>query len=118
MPPLLYIYMQSVAAPANDWEQAVTDWYEELEDSKKVEDSNSNIEPFQFTTAGGHYTQVVWAESDKVGCRDLHIRTAIGSPHSMVTLSKNRCINRAEHVLLVARASSARLNMKALAVSI
>ena len=30
--------------------------------------SNNNIEPFQFTSAAGHYTQVVWANSDKVGC--------------------------------------------------
>jgi hypothetical protein len=59
----LYIYKQSVAAPANDWEQAVTDWYKEVEDF-----SSNNIEPFQFTSAAGHYTQVVWEESDKVGC--------------------------------------------------
>eukprot|EP00092_Neocalanus_flemingeri_P000736 GFUD01000780.1.p1 GENE.GFUD01000780.1~~GFUD01000780.1.p1 ORF type:complete len:438 (+),score=126.29 GFUD01000780.1:338-1651(+) len=59
----LYIYKQSVAAPANDWEQAVTDWYEEVTDF-----NNKNIEPFQFSSATGHYTQVLWAESDKVGC--------------------------------------------------
>jgi len=59
----LYIYKQSVAAPANDWEQAVTDWYEEV-----TEFHNKNIEPFQFSSATGHYTQVLWAESDKVGC--------------------------------------------------
>ena len=26
-----------------------------------------NIEPFKFSSSTGYYTQVVWAESDKVG---------------------------------------------------
>ena len=39
------------------------DWY------GGVRDFNSdNIEPFKFSSSTGHYTQVVWAESDKVGC--------------------------------------------------
>ena len=59
----LYIYKQSVVSPANDWEQAITDWYEEVKDF-----SNKHVEPFQFNSATGHYTQVLWAETDKVGC--------------------------------------------------
>jgi len=59
----LYIYKQSVAAPANDWDNAVTDWYEEVNDF-----SNKHLEPFQFNSATGHYTQVLWANTDKVGC--------------------------------------------------
>jgi len=59
----LYIYKQSVAAPANDWEKAVTDWYEEVKDF-----TSNRIEPFQFSSATGHYTQLVWAETDRVGC--------------------------------------------------
>ena len=52
-----------MAAPANDWEKAVTDWYEEVKDF-----TSNRIEPFQFSSATGHYTQLVWAETDRVGC--------------------------------------------------
>ena len=59
----LYIYKQSVAAKTSDWEGAVADWYQEVKDF-----TSSSIEPFQFSSATGHYTQLVWAESDRVGC--------------------------------------------------
>merc|ERR1719334_2034682 len=58
----LYIYKQSQAAP-NNWEGAVADWYSEVKDF-----NSRNIEPFSFTSNTGHYTQVVWAETDRVGC--------------------------------------------------
>ena len=59
----LYIYKQSTAGADNDWERAVADWYGEVRDF-----SSDNIEPFKFSSNTGHYTQVVWAESDRVGC--------------------------------------------------
>lgn len=59
----LYIYKQTQRKPDNDWEKAVTDWYDEVEIF-----SNKHVEPFKFSTPTGHYTQVVWADTDKVGC--------------------------------------------------
>ena len=59
----LYIYKQSTAGADNDWERAVADWYGEVRDF-----SSDNIQPFKFSSNTGHYTQVVWAESDRVGC--------------------------------------------------
>ena len=41
----------------------MTDWYDEVEIF-----SNKHVEPFKFSTPTGHYTQVVWADTDKVGC--------------------------------------------------
>jgi len=59
----LYIYKQSIRKADNDWEKAVTDWYEEV-----TLFSNKQVEPFKFSAAIGHYSQLVWADTDKVGC--------------------------------------------------
>jgi len=59
----LYIYKQTQAAASTDWDRAVTDWYDEVELF-----SNKHVKPFQFSSPTGHYTQVVWAETTKVGC--------------------------------------------------
>jgi len=59
----LYIYKQTLKAPANDWTAAVTDWYDEVALFR-----NKDVQPFAFSTATGHYTQVVWSTTDKVGC--------------------------------------------------
>lgn len=59
----LYIYKQTLKAPANDWVAAVTDWYDEVALFR-----NKDVQPFAFSTATGHYTQVVWSTTDKVGC--------------------------------------------------
>merc|ERR1711976_689683 len=59
----LYIYKQTLKAPANDWTKAVTDWYDEVALFNK-----KDVEPFKFSSPTGHYTQVVWSETDKVGC--------------------------------------------------
>jgi len=45
----------------------VQDWYNEV----GVFDS-SNINPFAFSQATGHYTQLVWAETDKLGCANVY----------------------------------------------
>ena len=59
----LFIYKQTLKPPPNNWVSAVTDWYDEVELF-----NNKDVEPFQFSTATGHYTQVVWHNTDKVGC--------------------------------------------------
>ncbi|CAG0883242.1 unnamed protein product [Darwinula stevensoni] len=46
-----------------DWNSAVQAWYDEVGQY----DCNA-VNPFQFTEATGHYTQVVWADSYAVGC--------------------------------------------------
>jgi len=59
----LYIYKQTLSPPENDWDKAVTDWYEEV-----TLFSNKHVEPFKFSSPTGHYTALVWASTDKVGC--------------------------------------------------
>jgi len=59
----LYIYKQTLAPPDNDWDKAVTDWYEEV-----TLFSKKHVEPFKFSSPTGHYTALVWANTDKVGC--------------------------------------------------
>jgi len=59
----LYIYKQSLRAPDTKWEKAVTDWYDEVKLF-----SNKKVEPFQFGSDIGHYSQLIWAETYKVGC--------------------------------------------------
>lgn len=48
---------------ANFKDHAINPWYNEV--SKF---NNANIQPFQFTSETGHYTQVVWADSGEIGC--------------------------------------------------
>ena len=47
------------------WEARVLRWYDEV--TRNNFDPN-NIYPFVYNPDTGHYTQVVWAESSKVGC--------------------------------------------------
>jgi len=59
----LYIYKQTLALPETDWDKGITDWYEEV-----TLFSNKHVEPFKFSSPTGHYTALVWADTDKVGC--------------------------------------------------
>ncbi|GLG92701.1 Venom allergen 5 [Gryllus bimaculatus] len=45
------------------WEKAVSDWYNEVEDWSK-----SLVNKYRFSASTGHYTQLVWANTTKVGC--------------------------------------------------
>ncbi|GFG39604.1 hypothetical protein Cfor_02878, partial [Coptotermes formosanus] len=47
----------------SDWRAAVLAWYNEVKDFNR-----NDISPFKFTYSTGHYTQVVWADTYKVGC--------------------------------------------------
>ena len=59
----LYIFRQTVRRPPVDWERAVRSWYEEVELF-----SPSHLQPFRFSEATGHYSQLVWAATTRVGC--------------------------------------------------
>jgi len=50
---------------------AVDKWYVEVADPGF---SRANINPFKFSEGAGHYTQVVWAESDQVGCGQVYYK--------------------------------------------
>jgi len=50
-------------APNNDWTRAITDWYDEV-----TLYSNEDVDRWKYHSETGHYTQVVWAVTDKVGC--------------------------------------------------
>ncbi|XP_069678758.1 venom allergen 3-like [Periplaneta americana] len=45
------------------WTKAVTAWYDEV-----AKFNPAQVEPFQFTSATGHYTALAWANTDRVGC--------------------------------------------------
>ena len=49
----------------------VVSWYEEVEDPGY---NSNDIDPFQDPRGAGHYTQVVWAESEEVGCGFTYYR--------------------------------------------
>lgn len=59
----LYIYKQSLRLPARSWKKALTDWYDEVRLF-----SRKHVKPFQFSAAIGHYSQMGWADTYKVGC--------------------------------------------------
>ncbi|KDR14384.1 Venom allergen 3 [Zootermopsis nevadensis] len=46
-----------------DWNAAVQAWYNEV-----TLFSKNSINPFQFSSSTGHYSQVLWADTYKVGC--------------------------------------------------
>merc|ERR1711962_1092659 len=48
-------------------ESIVQDWYDEV----GLFDG-SNINSFAFSQATGHYTQLVWADTDKLGCANVY----------------------------------------------
>lgn len=59
----LYIYKQTLRLGATNWAKGITDWYEEV-----TLHSNKKVEPFKFDVDVGHYTQLVWADTEKIGC--------------------------------------------------
>jgi len=64
--------------------ESVQNWYNEVDGSNSdascpgVKFDSSNIDPYQQSSAfcHGHYTQVVWAESEEVGCGVVQFQEA------------------------------------------
>jgi len=50
---------------------AVDSWYNEVADPGFT---NTDIKPFKFSYGAGHYTQVVWAETDEIGCGQVYYK--------------------------------------------
>ncbi|KAI9560006.1 hypothetical protein GHT06_014016 [Daphnia sinensis] len=48
--------------PTN-WKKQVTRWYEEV-----VEFPNTSARKFEFSVVTGHYSQIIWADTNRVGC--------------------------------------------------
>uniref|UniRef100_A0A0N8B0Y2 Venom allergen n=1 Tax=Daphnia magna TaxID=35525 RepID=A0A0N8B0Y2_9CRUS len=48
--------------PTN-WKKQVTRWYEEVE-----EFPNTSARKFEFSVITGHYSQIIWADTNRVGC--------------------------------------------------
>ncbi|CAG0925226.1 unnamed protein product, partial [Notodromas monacha] len=59
----LYISGSFSSSSAASWTAAVDAWYSEVADWNP-----SNVNSYVFNSATGHYTQVVWATTTKVGC--------------------------------------------------
>ncbi|XP_047475100.1 uncharacterized protein LOC125029251 [Penaeus chinensis] len=59
----LFISFQSNFDTRIQWGRAIKAWYDEV-----AEFSPSAIQPFQFSTPVGHYTQMLWWSSYRVGC--------------------------------------------------
>ncbi|XP_064470480.1 CRISP/Allergen/PR-1-like [Ornithodoros turicata] len=58
------IYMSGWShVPRPNWQHAINAWYAEVSKFK-----NDSIAPFRFTYATGHFSQVAWATTSKVGC--------------------------------------------------
>ncbi|KAL3280249.1 hypothetical protein HHI36_017744 [Cryptolaemus montrouzieri] len=55
----LYIHMSTGDSPGADWDSAIQSWFDEHKLYKYGP---------TFTPGTGHYTQVVWANTDNVGC--------------------------------------------------
>merc|ERR1712168_1616416 len=60
-----YAWKQSEDEVMATVDKAVNNWYSEVE---KPGFDSSFISPFQYAPGAGHYTQVVWAETQAVGC--------------------------------------------------
>lgn len=59
----LFISFQSNFNERVQWRRAIKAWYEEV-----AEFSNQHINPFRFSTPVGHYTQMMWWNTVKIGC--------------------------------------------------
>ncbi|XP_069194377.1 uncharacterized protein [Procambarus clarkii] len=59
----LFISFQSNFDARVQWSRAIKSWYDEVADF-----SPADIEPFQFAKGVGHYTQMLWWKTDRVGC--------------------------------------------------
>ncbi|GAB6023582.1 hypothetical protein CHUAL_008353 [Chamberlinius hualienensis] len=59
----IYMFASTADNTTTDWQTASWEWYKETSIF-----SSHKIEPFQHPHAAGHYTQLAWANSYKIGC--------------------------------------------------
>ena len=59
----MYIYKQTKRSADTDWTRSITDWYDEVKLF-----ANKRVKPFKFSTDIGHYSAMVWSNTNKVGC--------------------------------------------------
>ncbi|XP_077525267.1 venom allergen 3-like [Amblyomma americanum] len=57
-----------------DWDSQVYAWYNE---ATEFHFKSSSISPFQFSKKLGHFTQLVWANTHKVGCGYAYYRQSV-----------------------------------------
>jgi uncharacterized protein YkwD len=55
-------------SPSTDYTPSVQSWYDEIKDAGPYKDGGTFGGFDQCTGVCGHYTQVVWAAADKIGC--------------------------------------------------
>ncbi|XP_068232458.1 uncharacterized protein [Palaemon carinicauda] len=68
----LHFYYGS--SPVVDWETAVNDWYIEVADMpNEIAAAFRPLTPVKI----GHYTQVVWADTNEIGCGIVHYEAEI-----------------------------------------
>jgi hypothetical protein len=60
---------------------ATTYWYEEVNDPGF---NNARVDSYQFNYGNSHYTQVVWAESRRLGCGSVHYNDGSSYPYSQL----------------------------------
>ncbi|GBL56656.1 CRISP/Allergen/PR-1, partial [Araneus ventricosus] len=59
----LYTTSSTGEAESKNWENMIDSFYEEVKDFDK-----NNIKPFKSNTDYGHFSQLVWATSWRIGC--------------------------------------------------
>lgn len=57
--------------------EATLAWYNEVESPGF---NSAHINPFKFDAAAGHYTQVVWADTEEIGCGFTYYEEPVGPP--------------------------------------
>jgi len=57
--------------------EATLAWYNEVEFPGF---NSAHVNPFQFDAAAGHYTQVVWADTEEIGCGFTYYEEPVGPP--------------------------------------
>ncbi|KAL1413966.1 hypothetical protein MTO96_007900 [Rhipicephalus appendiculatus] len=58
-----YIGQNLFLAPRGNWEQAIRTWWEEHRGT-----SRDIVSRFNFSPQNGHFTQIAWSRTAKVGC--------------------------------------------------
>merc|ERR1712192_329902 len=77
--------------------EAVTSWYDEV---KTPGYDPEGVEKYVFDSATGHYAQVIWAETDQIGCGAMWFATT----QKQETTLASQCTRWGLHAQSVQRA--------------